>query len=80
MSNSSTLPGHSLFPSEIEPATRQRLQESMVDFWGDVSPAMLLSPAVQPTKGTLEFMLCNENDKGSWGDPKGEHILLSLAA
>ncbi|NJM73965.1 MAG: hypothetical protein HC862_29830 [Scytonema sp. RU_4_4] len=78
MSNSSTLPVCALLPSEIESATRQRLQESIVDFWGDVSPAMLLLPALQP-KGTLEFILRNQDYKGTWGDPEGEGILLIAA-
>ncbi|WP_414587730.1 hypothetical protein [Scytonema sp. PCC 10023] len=67
MSNSSALPGHSLLLSQIESANRQQLQQSIVDDWPDVSFAMLLSPTLQ-LKGTLEFILPNQNDKGSWGD------------
>jgi hypothetical protein len=67
MSNSSALPEHSLLPLQIESAARLLLQESMVDAWEEVSPAMLLSPALQP-KGILEFILRNQDDKGTWGD------------
>lgn len=58
MSNSSALPAHSLLPSQIEFANRQRLQQSIVDDWGDVPLTMLLS-AMLPLKGTLEFILPN---------------------
>ncbi|OKH53619.1 hypothetical protein [Scytonema sp. HK-05] len=74
MSNSSALPGHSLLPSQIESVTRQRLQQSIVDDWPNVSLAMLLSPTLQ-LKGTLEFILPNQNDKGSWA--VAVHIALS---
>lgn len=79
MFNSSALPKHSLLPSQIESATRQRLQQSIVDDWRDVPLAMLLSPRLQ-LKGTLEFILPNQNDKGSWDDSSAYCIVLSLAA
>lgn len=86
MFNSSTLPVHTLLPSEIEAAAQQLLQESMADPWGDVSPAiydtaraLLLPPEWQP-KGCLDFILRNQNDDGSWGGPGAYSIVPSLAA
>ena len=86
MFNSSTLSLYTLLPSQIESAAQQLVQESMADPWGSVSPAiydtarvLLLPPALQP-EGSLDFILCNQNDDGSWGGPSVYCLVPSLAA
>ena len=69
MFNSSTLPLHTLLPSQSESAAQQLLQESMVDPWGSVSPAIydtarvvFLPRSLQP-EGSLDFFLQRSREK-----------------
>ena len=86
MFNSSTLPLHSLLPSQIELAAQQLIQESMADQWSDVSPAVydtarvLLLPRPLQPKGSLDFLLSKQKEDGSWGSPDAYCLVPSLAA
>ncbi|GAB1542268.1 hypothetical protein NUACC21_49420 [Scytonema sp. NUACC21] len=79
MSNSSALPGNYFLRSQSDPAVQRLIRESLIDACADVSPAILWLQCRQP-KGTVEILLRNQNDKGIWGDPNANYILLNLGA
>lgn len=86
MFDSSILLLHTLLPSQIEMAAQQLIQESMDDLWGDVSPAVYdtarvlrLPRSLQP-EGSLDFLLRNQEEDGSWGGSHAYSLVPSLAA
>lgn len=72
--------------SKLEQVAQKLLLESMHCPWGKLSPSVydtaysLFLPSEIRPKESLEFILSNQNDNGSWGTPDTYCIVPTLAA